>query len=289
MAKRQPEPLAGRGRRVGDWTVPERVTWGDIYQGKYVRLVSNIGTYDNPVTTMVGEANDTNCFKGTFEGEGCSLTVKYEATEANTAPFRYARKVTFKNLKIKGTIETSFNYTAGLIADLAGDSTIDNCTSSVEIKVTKNESGARPVCISGFVASAISKSDKLTFQDCLFDGKLLNSPDSLEPSQISGFVGYVDYDYAYFYDCLFNPAEVGTYKDGYAGPFYGYSGGKSLERHCNGSVWVTAYGGTSQGKDGSKCTQGFISLDDLPEGESADNYEQVTKCGTDLYVKKSTE
>ena len=58
--------------------MPERVTWGDIYQGKYVRLVSNIGTSDNPVTTMVGEANETNCFKGIFEGEGCSLTVKYE-------------------------------------------------------------------------------------------------------------------------------------------------------------------------------------------------------------------
>lgn len=25
MAKRQTEPLAGRGRRVGDWTVPEKM------------------------------------------------------------------------------------------------------------------------------------------------------------------------------------------------------------------------------------------------------------------------
>ena len=70
---------------------------------------------DITVSTMVGMADQP--FTGTFDGDGHTLTFNLETAEAYAAPFRYVTgNATFKNLVVDGTITTSAQYAAGVVA-----------------------------------------------------------------------------------------------------------------------------------------------------------------------------
>ena len=162
------------------------------FEGKYFRLNNNI-----TVTRMAGGSQHD--FKGTFDGNQKTLTFNYIATGDNAAPFSHADTgCTIKNLHIAGTINTSYKYAAGLIAQVYGTVNIENCRSSVTINSSTDGDGTH----GGFVGASNSSS-ALTIKGCVFDGKFIGS----ETHAWGGFVGWRNGG-AEIYNSVFAPSEI---------------------------------------------------------------------------------
>jgi len=160
---------------VEDWnTFAAAVNGGHDYSGEFVKLTADIGTAENPVTTMVGNLVDINyySFKGTFDGDNHTLTFHYDYTKLlsaqrlnRVAPFRYINGATIKNLRVAGDINMDKPYAGGLfcVNDIYEDSRsyITDCTVSVNITGYKDNCG-------GFAATALNT----TFTRCVYNGRL---------------------------------------------------------------------------------------------------------------------
>ena len=160
---------------VDDWnTFAADVNGGYSYSGKFVKLTSNIGTAEIPVTTMVGDLVDAvyYSFKGTFDGDDHTLTFHYNYTELQSsqrlnrvAPFRYINGATIKKLRVAGDINMDKPNAGGLfcVNDIYNDSKsyIIDCTVSVNITGYKDYCG-------GFAAVA----SNTTFTRCVYNGRL---------------------------------------------------------------------------------------------------------------------
>lgn len=160
---------------VEDWnTFAAAVNGGHDYSGEFVKLTADIGTAENPVTTMVGNLVDINyySFKGTFDGDNHTLTFHYDYTKLSSpqrlnrvAPFRYINGATIKNLRVAGDINMDKPYAGGLfcVNDIYEDSksNIIDCTVSVNITGYKDNCG-------GFAATALNT----TFTRCVYNGRL---------------------------------------------------------------------------------------------------------------------
>ena len=152
---------------------------------------------------MVGASKDIN-FWGTFDGNGHTLTLNYNTTESYTAPFRYVRAATIKNLHVDGTIETSGQYAAGFCGRVY-KTTITNCRSSVVIRSSRSGWGGH----GGFVALKPNTTGiALVIEGCVFDGKILSVGEQATTA-CGGFVGYSSYSSITIKDCLYAPAPLG--------------------------------------------------------------------------------
>ena len=173
---------------------------GTDFSGKTVLLAEDI-----IVDKMVGTSNHS--FKGTFDGNGHTLTFYQTATEECAAPFRYAKNATICNLTVDGHITTSAKCAAGFIGRSFGTVNINNCRSNIDITSTidLNNSENGDGTHGGFIASIDEGS--ATFSNCLFDGKLLGEG----TNRWGGFVGWkstYNAAKANFKNCFFNPSEV---------------------------------------------------------------------------------
>ena len=200
--------------------------------GKTVKLGDDI-----EVSSMAGTDSDHD-FCGTFDGQGHTLTFTHTATEDYTAPFRYVGDgCTIENLRVCGTITTSYKYAAGFIANHIGNVAIRNCRSSIVINSSVDGEGFH----AGFVGKVgilepLSEGN-LTMEGCLFDGKLLTT-DSTDGC--GGFVGYNSGTLT-ITNSLFNSAEVSVGDEGSA-TFA--RGNAPTITNC----YFTAAFGTAQGK-----------------------------------------
>ena len=188
-----PDPTHFADNGDGSYTIKTTAGWGvfcdalqdnDTYNrfiGKTVKLDADI-----TVTSMAGSSSHDFC--GTFDGQEHTLTFNYTTDENDAAPFRYVDDgCVIKDLHVCGTIETSAKFAAGLIAHQYGNVTIRNCRSSVTINSSvssENGDGTH----GGFVAENHSTAD-ITFEGCLFDGKLLTTG-STATTRCGGFVGW---------------------------------------------------------------------------------------------------
>lgn len=60
----------------------------------------------NGITVMAYTASKP--YSGTFDGQGHTLTINYETRDEDyTAPFRYTKEATIKDLTVEGKITTS--------------------------------------------------------------------------------------------------------------------------------------------------------------------------------------
>ena len=158
-----------------------------FFDGKTVQLGANIGTADAPVTRMAGASGKD--FTGTFDGDGHTLTVDYDATENYAAPFRNAENgCVVENLHVAGTIATSAQYAAGIIGNQFGTVTIRNCRVSVTISSSKSGDGTH----GGLVAvKGNNNSAHLTIEGCVFDGKIVSTGTGDDATtDCGGFVGW---------------------------------------------------------------------------------------------------
>ena len=164
------------------------------FSGKTVVLAGNI-----TVTTMAGSADHP--FKGTFDGDGRTLTFNYSANMANCAPFRITEGATIRNLHATGSIEGgTWHYISGLVGSASGNLTIENCRVSTQISSTVSGIANN----GGFVGLLSSHYDQCHITGCVFDGLIYNSNTWNQTYGCGGFVGcFSQYGYAILEDCLF--------------------------------------------------------------------------------------
>ena len=130
--------------------------------------------------TMIGDgyysdASKRIAFRGTFDGQGHTLTINYVTAQMPTAqkffgcaPFGYVIDGTIRNLHIAGTIVSSHEGVAGLIGYADGNTLIENCYSSVNFTFNTYDAlgGA------GFVYYTHNDASVLTIRDCIYDGTI---------------------------------------------------------------------------------------------------------------------
>ena len=191
-----------------DWTqLCSNVNNGSqTYSGKYFKLTADISVTETipsgTPATMIG-TSDTKSFRGTFDGNGHTITINYNDTGDKDfcAPFRYINGATIKYLHVAGTIyKTKGKNAGGLVGKAVGNNTIDNCRSSVDIHFNKDGD----VSSGGFIGE-LRESGSTTLNNCLFDGKLRGA----NAYKWGGFVGWVASKRTVtFNNCLFNPAQI---------------------------------------------------------------------------------
>ena len=164
------------------------------FSGKTVVLAGNI-----TVTTMAGSA--TRPFKGTFDGDGHTLTFNYTANMANCAPFCITDGATIRNLHATGSIEGGdWHYISGLVGSANGNLTIENCRVSTQISSTVSGIANN----GGFVGFLSSQYNQCHITGCVFDGLICNSNTWNQTYGCGGFVGAMSqYAYVDLTDCLF--------------------------------------------------------------------------------------
>ena len=170
----------------------------DGFSGKTVELAANIS-----VTTMAGMVHP---FKGTFDGEGKTLTFNRTADAMYTAPFQNTNGATICNLHVTGLIEGGTNsYLGGLVGSSEGNLTIRDCHVSTQISTTFDSNTlSANVGIGGFVGLLSSQYNQCHITGCVFDGLIYNPNTWNQTYGCGGFIGAMSqYGYAILEDCLF--------------------------------------------------------------------------------------
>lgn len=102
--------------------------------------------------TPIGK-NYSYVYKGTFDGGGYIISgLKIDSNDQYQALFGYVKGGTIKNLTVAGSVTSSKQYTAGIVA-YGNPVTVTNCTN--EVSVTATEKGYA----AGVVASASTNSE----------------------------------------------------------------------------------------------------------------------------------
>ena len=164
------------------------------FSGKTVMLDDDI-----TVTTMAGSGKYP--FKGTFDGDGHTLTFNYTADVPNCAPFCTTNGATIRNLHATGLIEGGiWHYMGGLVGSASGNLTIENCHVSTQISSTINGEAGH----GGFVGLLSSQYNQCHITGCVFDGLICNPNTWNQTYGCGGFVGAMSqYAYVDLTDCLF--------------------------------------------------------------------------------------
>ena len=134
------------------------------FSGKTVNLAADVISPE-----MAGKSGHP--FKGTFDGQGNTLTFNRTAAEDFCAPFHYINGATISNLHVGGTI-TGGNYErlGGLVGHSEGNITIKNCRVSTEISTTV-VSGAFH---GGVIGDWNGTNATCTVTGCVYDGLIYN-------------------------------------------------------------------------------------------------------------------
>ncbi|MBQ3804529.1 MAG: hypothetical protein II844_01820 [Prevotella sp.] len=156
---------------------------------------------DISVTTMAGSGKYP--FKGTFDGNGHTLTFNYTADMPNCAPFCTTNGATIRNLHATGQIEGGiWHYMGGLVGSASGNLTIENCHVSTRISSTINGEAGH-----GGIVGYVQYTNYLVdcnITGCVFDGLICNSNTWNQTYGCGGFVGAMSqYAYVDLTDCLF--------------------------------------------------------------------------------------
>ena len=167
---------------------------GTTYEGMTVYLDEDI-----TATKMVG-TDQNNCFKGTFDGQGHSITFNYSNTSEDwCAPFHYLNGTTICNLIINGTITANYDRCGGLAGNCYGTNAIINCLNNITINSTVNGDGTH----GGFISRIYRGST--TFEGCTFAGSLIGENTTAN----GGFVGWSEGNNNYasvsFSNCIYAP------------------------------------------------------------------------------------
>lgn len=222
-------------------------------------------------STMVGSSEHQYC--GTFNGNGHKLTVAYTSTNPCAAPFSYVSNATIQNLKVDGTISSSSTLIGGVVGQMGGTTTIDNCQSSVDITSTY----ASGDCNCGGIAGINIANSTITVTNCLFDGTITANG----ANAYCGIIGYLRNGTL----TVNNNLVLGTLTDAYAG---------STDNHMNNIyrtyASVTNSNNYYMNKFGTASDGIQVSNEQIASGEVAYNLqgEQATQYwGQDLKAASS--
>lgn len=147
------------------------------------RLTADITVEGTMAQTMLG--NDAKKgYAGILDGNGFTLTYNKTGIQnnSNVAPIRCADGATIRNLHTAGVIEisTNNNCMGGIVALARGATSIEGCTSSINLKCGSTGDAA----VGGIVGIVDNGSD-VTVKNCMATG-------TLEATQgVSGLVGWI--------------------------------------------------------------------------------------------------
>ena len=188
-------------RTAADWT-----EFRDKVEAAKGQYDVNARLYvDIPETNVFIGWSTNFAYRGVFDGNGHTLTVKVPFDEEIMAPFRYVSNATIKNLHVAGTIISSQKHAAGLIADVRPKSTvvIEACRLSLTLNSTVNGDATN----GGFVA-IVNTDANVTFRRCKFDGTF----EGANCYANGGYVGYTNGS-VIIENCLFAPENINTKAD----------------------------------------------------------------------------
>ena len=177
----------------------------DGFSGKTVKLATSVGSSE-----MAGTSGHP--FKGTFDGQGNTLTFNLQASKGHSAPFHYTDGATISNLHVEGTITGGDNTSlGGLVGYAVGNITIENCHVSTQISTT--HSGA--AWHGGVIAFWYDSNVACTVTGCVYDGLIYNPSEADATTYCRGFIGnlFGSNLTVTFTDCLYAPAAYGTGKN----------------------------------------------------------------------------
>ena len=144
------------------------------------------------------EQTKIGTYKGVFDGQGHTLTVHLTGG-SDIAPFVTISNAQIKNLHVDGTITITGMHGSGIASYVDGNSTIENCHSSVVITTSSSSDFDG----GGFIGR-VNSGYNVSFTNCLFDGQLLTTSRAYS---CGGFVGWTrDNTSAILENCLFNPS-----------------------------------------------------------------------------------
>jgi|GEM_PF-1368057 len=137
--------------------------WGDD-----VTLAADInlaGKTQKPI------GNATTAFTGTFDGDGHTISGISITGAGKVGLFGVVNGATIENVTISGTVKTSANYAAGLVAFVDTSATIRNCTNSCTVSMTTTSGTATGVAgIVGYADNA--KLTQLIVSGCTNTGAI---------------------------------------------------------------------------------------------------------------------
>ena len=135
--------------------------------------------------TKIAAYNSAEAYRGTFEGNGHTLTLNIKDKANNTALFSHAATATIRNLNVNGSVE-GINYTAALVGCVDNGATFvaENCHVSASIITTRQHAG-------GLVGQ--TEGAKTTICNCLFDGSITASDGWYAAGSYAGsFIGWAN-------------------------------------------------------------------------------------------------
>lgn len=166
------------------------------------KMIADVDLGDDQ--TMVGTYHQK--YQGTFDGQGHTLTFKYNTAGMSfepeqrdlslnflgAAPFRDIEGATICNLHTAGSVTAEKIGASGLVGWTYGTNTIENCWSDVDIVSSNNTADT----FAGFVA--FQYGTQLNITDCVYTGKIQSA------SNIShaGFVAFQRYGKSSLNNCL---------------------------------------------------------------------------------------
>ena len=180
---------------VTDWKRFADIVNSGTNTAANAKMVADVDLGDDQTMIGSGSINARDgvgnvVFKGTFDGQGHSLTINYNNSETFVAPFRFIFGATIKNIHVKGSVTGSGKWLGGIVASVVGVniySYLEKCYSSVSVTSTNSPSD-NTEHIGGIVSQHAWES-KLSLTDCIFDGTLKRKSAN---KTMSGLVGCSD-------------------------------------------------------------------------------------------------
>ena len=202
------DELPGEGSVDEPYLIQDQAAWnlfalninsGTTYSGKIIKLDLPLNNPTVNVTEMIGSAEHE--FQGVLLGNTRGVNITLTGTDDGCALFHTLRNASIKDLNISGTVSSAYPHAASLAVYAYETTEIEHCATTVTITDVSSTSGAKHH--GGFIA--ISKSNDVSFTNCVFNGKLLGE----NARYCAGFVGDdTDAQDMSFSRCLFAPTEV---------------------------------------------------------------------------------
>ena len=184
------------------------VNGGETFTDTYFKLSDDFDNSATPVTTMAGCAGRylDRPFKGTFLGNGRTLTVNLETTmeDEGCAPFFRTNGATIKNLRVAGTVTTDEKCAAGIVSHMK-HSTLEGCVSSVTIISSVSGDGSHGGLV-GVVESGIGDNNVNYIKGCVFDGVICCTASNLT-GKCGGIAGWAEGGVSWG-SCLYAPSSI---------------------------------------------------------------------------------
>ena len=274
----------------------KQVNTGNTYEGKTVTLTNDV-TVTN--WTPIGQkGSDTNRFKGTFDGNAKTVTIKgiTNGSDNYAAFFGGTTNATIKNLTVAGAI-TGANV-AGIVAradgglienchnkatvtgsikaagiaviNKAGTLIIRNCTNEGEIKSTGDRAGG----IINLIQAAA------TIENCINSGSVTS--EATLTYGAGGVIGWIAADNYSIANCKNTAAVSGK---GAAGGIVGGIGGIGTVSNCanTGAVTISAPAGVNSEHNNIGGVAGYISDSGLTATTNSNSGSLIGSC-TKRYI-----